>query len=209
MTIIQEERAARRDDGATAETRAGWSNPFRITRHAGPAPYIWHGMRFGHWLKLLRSGGFDITLNCMPRILGVTALTPFNSGFHYLSRAIYGRAVERTEVEPPVFIIGHWRTGTTFLHELLSSNPAHGFPTTYQCFFPNSFLLTEKIVGALSGLFLPGTRPSDNMTLGFDRPQEEEFALANLGMGTPYLSLAFPRQGARDMRYLELTDLAR
>ena len=207
MTIIQEQSAAGRDGDVTERIAEGWNHPFKIHRHAGPAPYIWHGMRFGHWLKLLKSGGFDITFNCLPRILGVTAIAPFNSGFHYLSKAIYGRRAERTVVDPPVFIIGHWRTGTTFLHELLASNPSHGFPTTYQCFFPNSFLITERVVGALTGLLLPGTRPSDNMTLGFDRPQEEEFALANLGMGTPYLSLAFPRHGARGMRYLDLVDL--
>ena len=207
MTVTEEQSAAGPRD-RLAERAEGWNHPFKIHRHAGPAPYIWHGMRFGAWARLLSDGGYDITLNCVPRILGVTALTPFNSAFYYLSEAIYGSRVERTEVVAPIFIVGHWRTGTTFLHELLACDPANGFPTTYQCMFPNSFLLTEKLVTLLSGLILPRTRPSDNVALGFDRPQEEEFALANLGMGTPYLSLAFPRQGPKGMKYLDFEGLS-
>lgn len=201
MTAVPEENPR-------AEARAAKSwNPLKVHRHGGPAPYVWHGMRFGAWMRLLADGGYDITVNCLPRILGVTAVTPFNSAFHYLSELVYGRAISATDIDPPVFVVGHWRTGTTFMHELLASDPAHGFPSTYQVMFPSSFLLTERLASLLFGVLLPAKRPSDNMPLGFRGPQEEEFALANLGIGTPYLSLAFPRQGAKGMRYLDLLDL--
>jgi hypothetical protein len=39
---------------------------------------------------------------------------------------------------------------------------------------------------------LPGKRPMDNMAVGWDRPQEDEFALALLGLPSPYADLAFP-----------------
>lgn len=37
--------------------------------------------------------------------------------------------------EPPIFILGHWRSGTTHLQYLLSQDPAFGVPNNYQCAF--------------------------------------------------------------------------
>lgn len=182
-------------------------NPFRIERVGGTTPYIWNGMTFGVWLRLLASGRFDVTFNCLPRILGVTALTPLNSGLSALSRAIYGKRIEGTEVIPPVFVIGHWRTGTTLLHELLACDPRLVAPDTYQCMFPNTYLVTQRFVGPLTRAISPKKRPFDDMAFGPERPSEDEFALLNSGLGTPYTSLAFPRHGPAGLRYLGLADL--
>lgn len=187
---------------------ATWTNPFKLHRHGGKVPYLWHGMGLSTWLKFLASGDFDITLNCLPRVAAVTLLAPPNSALALLSSAIHGGRVARTEVIPPVFILGHWRTGTTLLHELIGADPRHAFPTTYECVFPSTFLLTERLAGLAGRLLLPAKRPFDDMPLGFDRPQEDDVAFANLGMGTPYTTFAFPRHGLRDMRYAELDELA-
>jgi hypothetical protein len=49
-------------------------------------------------------------------------------------RLRYGRAVRRTElVADPVFILGHWRSGTTYLQKLLSLDSRHAYPTLLQC----------------------------------------------------------------------------
>lgn len=205
MAITQEQDAVDRDRSGTASRIAPW-NPFRIERSGGPAPYIWHGMRFGAWLKLMAAGDFDITFNCLPRVAGVTAVTPLNSLGHFVSGLLYGPRVDKTEVEPPVFILGHWRTGTTLLHELMASDRRFGYPTTFECMFPSSFMLVERLFGS-GRLFLPKTRPSDNMHFSFGSPQEEEFALANLGLGTIYRSLAFPMLAERNLRYIDLANL--
>lgn len=207
MTITQEQDAVGSDRAERAKFDGFQWNPFRIERSGGPAPYVWHGMRFGAWLKLMAAGDFNITFNCLPRILGVTALTPLNSFCHYASEALYGRRVAETRVQAPVFVLGHWRTGTTLMHELLAGDPRFGYPTTFECMFPSSFMLVERIFGR-SRLFLPKTRPSDSMSFAFDSPQEEEFALANLGLGTIYRSLAFPMLADHNMRYLDLADLS-
>jgi len=182
-------------------------NPFSIERFGDATPYLWNGMTFGGWVRLLTSGRFDITLNCVPRILGVTMMTPLNSGLAALSGAIYRGRIERTEVARPVFVIGHWRTGTTLLHELLACDPRLAAPTTYQCMFPNTFLVTQRFVGPLARAISPPTRPFDDMAFGPERPAEDEFALLNAGIGTPYSSLAFPRHGPAGMGYLDLVDL--
>ncbi|MCP4381295.1 MAG: sulfotransferase [Hyphomicrobiales bacterium] len=182
-------------------------NPFSIERVGGVSPYVWYGMRFGGWARLLAGGGFDVTLNCLPRILAVSAVTPLNSALYHALQLVFAHRVADTEVRPPVFIIGHWRTGTTLLHELLDADPGLAAPTSYQCMFPSTFLATQGLVGRWTKGMLPATRPFDNMSFGHDRPQEDEFALLNSGLGTPYATLAFPRHDPVGLRYVDLADL--
>jgi len=184
-------------------------SPMRVHREGGWLLYFWHGMGIVTWAKMLARGRFDITLNCLPNIFTVTIWAPFNSLLYIVSEIMYGAKANRHKIEPaPIFVLGHWRSGTTFLHDLLACDPAHGYPTTYQCFFPNHFLLTGGAVRRWFNVFLPKRRPMDNVPVGVDRPQEDEFAFANLGMGTHYVTLAWPRHGPQDMDYLDLVNLS-
>ncbi|MEX0852350.1 MAG: sulfotransferase [Bauldia sp.] len=187
---------------------AGWRHPFRIERSGGGLTYVWYGMRFGSWVKLLARGRLDITVNCLPRILSVSLMTPFVSAVALMSEAIYARRVEATYIKPPVFILGHWRTGTTLVHELLACDPTLAYPTTRQCFFPNTFLLAGRAFSRFYRPFLPEKRPFDDLPVGLERPQEEEFGLVNMGIPSPYRVFAFPRHGPPDGRYLDLVGLS-
>src|SRR5690606_16137142 len=105
-------------------------------------PRFWHGMLISTWLKLLVRNRFRISPTRVPMALAITFFCCGNSLTRMLQELIYGRRAEATEIkEAPVFIIGHWRSGTTMLHELLVLDERHNFPTTYQCFAPNHFLL--------------------------------------------------------------------
>jgi hypothetical protein len=55
---------------------------------------------------------------------------------------------------------------------------------------------------------LPAQRPMDAMSAGWDRPQEDEFALVNLGVPSPYLVWAFPNHGPVADEYLDLRSLS-
>ena len=137
--------------------------------------------------------------------VGISIATVFNLVFTAVERAIYGRKIrEATLHGSPVFIIGHWRSGTTLLHELLVRDDRFASPTTYQCFAPSHFLVTEWFFRNFAPWLLPGRRPMDNMAAGWDRPQEDEFALMNLGLPSPYRRIAFPRRGPVDMDHLTL-----
>jgi hypothetical protein len=46
------------------------------------------------------------------------------------------------------------------------------------------------------------------MRMGWTRPQEDEFALCNMGVPSPYLQLAFPRDRVRYQRYLDFEDVS-
>jgi hypothetical protein len=117
--------------------------------------------------------------------------------------------VARTAIrDAPLFIIGHWRTGTTLLHELLILDQRHQYPNTYECLEPNHFLLTEGFFRRWVRFLVPSRRPMDNMAAGWERPQEDEFALCMLGQLSPYLTVAFPNRGPQFTEYLDLEGLS-
>lgn len=196
MSVISERLAAPRRE--------------RVVKNPVPwyTPRFWHGMCFSTWVKVLARNQFDVSLSKLHTALSITAVSGINSLLATLDKLFCSSAVAKTEVtEPPLFILGHWRAGTTFLHELMIRDPRHTFPDTYQCFVPHHFVFTEKWLAPLTSMLIPKRRPMDNMAAGWQRPQEDEFALCNLGIPTPYLSMLFPRRGPADPEYLDLREL--
>lgn len=80
----------------------------------------------------------------------------------------------------PVFILGHWRSGTTFMHNVFSCDKHFGYNTTYQTVFPHLMMWGQPFFKKNMSWLMPDKRPTDNMELAVDLPQEEEFALANM-----------------------------
>jgi len=160
-------------------------------------------------LGILRQGGWRVHPSRLIDCLIDLAFASANTCLKGLQNLIYGGRINRVEMEQdPLVIIGHWRTGTTMLHELLGLDPRHSVPTTYQCFAPNHFLLTERWVKGWSGFVLPPNRPFDNMAMGWDLPQEDEFALCNLAVPSPYATIAFPNRPPQNGEYFELDTLS-
>jgi hypothetical protein len=165
-------------------------------------------MKLSTWLGTLARNGFPVSASRLHTAASITFFSACNSIAAATDSLIYSRRIARTELtEPPIFILGHWRAGTTFLHELLIRDPAHTYPTTYQCFVPHHFVLTDKWFTPWTERLLPSHRPMDNMAAGWQRPQEDEFALGILGLPSPYLSMMFPGRGAVYPEYLDLHDL--
>ncbi len=128
---------------------------------------------------------------------GVSIFTPFNDVLGLIQHLRYGRTIENTVLErDPVFVLGHWRSGTTLMHELLVLDEQYASPSTYACFAPWHFLISEGLMVKYGSGLIPDKRPMDNMQAGWELPQEDEFALMNLGAPTPYLLMAFPKRGA-------------
>ncbi len=166
---------------------------------------FWYGMNLSGWMRLLARNHFAISPSRVAMAVLVAGVSGVNSLFRGAQALMWGRRIARTEIsEPPIFIIGHWRTGTTMLHELLVLDPRHTYPDTYACFAPNHFVLTGRWLPKLIGFLLPSRRPIDNMKAGWERPQEDEFALCNLGLGSPYLTLAFSNRPPQCQEYLDM-----
>lgn len=148
---------------------------------------------------------FRIHPSRVPMALILTGFTPANSLMAACQRWVYGRRLASTQIEqPPVFIVGHWRSGTTLLHELMAQNEQFASPSTYECFVPHHCLLTSWILPRIFGFLLPRNRPMDNMAAGWDVPQEDEFALLTLGAPTPYRRMAFPNHEPADTDMIDM-----
>ena len=152
---------------------------------------------FRSWLKLLWDNK-DIDRRFIPRALVVTLITFLTSPLRLYESVRYGRIVKNTAIHPsPVFIIGHWRSGTTHLHNLLCQDKNLGRVSMWQAFAPGLCLVGEKVIkGPLNKIAkkLHPTREIDNIPLSLDNPEEEDLAIANM---SPYSYLhmyTFPRR---------------
>jgi hypothetical protein len=172
------------------------------------APRIWEGCNFLAWTRLLARNRFAVQLSHLYIAFVVTWVSLIQTCLRYLQTAWLGDLPDRTPIrEAPVFIIGHWRTGTTLLHEFLIRDPRHAYPTYFECLEPNHFLLTERFLARVFRIFMPTRRPMDNMAAGWDRPQEDEFAMCLLGQPSPYLTIAFPNRPPQCQEALDLDGL--
>ncbi len=103
------------------------------------------------------------------------------------------RLADKPLQHDPLFILGHWRSGTTFVHNVFSRDKRFGYCTTYQTVFPHLMLFGQPFFKKTMGWLMPDHRPTDNMELAPDLPQEEEFALSNMCPYTFYNFWFFPK----------------
>ena len=176
-----------------------------IFRSLGPSAFT--GITLGSWVKVLRDNRFSVDWPYWPRAAVITLNSIPNTLIAWCEALAYNHRIEISEVQSPLFILGSWRSGTTYLHNLLTTDDRFGFPNFYQVSFPRTFLLTERSAAWLMDLCLPKVRPQDNVNLGAAEPQEEEYALCSLTGQSILLAMAFPRNAQFYDRFLALRDL--
>ena len=127
-------------------------------------------------------------LNIFITFLIILLLTPFQ----FIDYLIFTFKLRNYTIKKdPIFIIGHWRSGTTFLHNLLCKDTNFSFFNTYNSVLINN-LYTSFLFKTLMHLVMPKERPSDGMKLDVDLPQEDEFAVSNFNDLAHYLFFYFP-----------------
>jgi hypothetical protein len=164
------------------------------------------GMGRETWRSLLRQEGHSVDPPYRARAAFQSALTVFNSAVAAVEDSRHGPAVEAAQVHPPLFILGHWRHGTTHLHNLLALDPRFAYPNLYQTLYPRTFLTTQRVVPRLGGPLPLRRRPHDDVALGFGVPNEDELAVLNDAGLSPYLAWAFPRRAEAHDRFLTFRD---
>jgi len=114
------------------------------------------------------------------------------SAFRWFDRLWFRRKVESYVFrEPPLFILGHWRSGTTYLHSLMTRDPLAAFTTTYQCVFPEN-MKSKWLFKTFMQVFMPRERPGDRLEISASWPQEDEYGLSNLTPHSFYHFFYFP-----------------
>ncbi|MFX1326031.1 MAG: sulfotransferase, partial [Promethearchaeota archaeon] len=128
------------------------------------------------------------------RIIFINTVSIVGIPFRIREHMLLNKIIKKISLHSdPIFIIGHWRSGTTHLHNLLCQDPQFGYITMLQASFPKSFL-SNSFFEFFMGHFLPETRPMDNMRMGTKETQEDEMALGNIFPYTLYNAWYFPRR---------------
>ena len=99
----------------------------------------------------------------------------------------------RSEMEPPVFILGHWRSGTTHLYNIMTKSGAWGYVPPVATGLPWDLFGIARAFNPLLEKALPKHRFIDNIPVTPDSPQEDEIAMANMSDLSFYHGIYFPQ----------------
>src|SRR5580765_8583165 len=97
----------------------------------GCGPGVLAGITLGDWIRLLLDNRYSVDSPYLLRAASTSLCAVTNSAFRWYEERRYGRAWADVPVPPPVFVLGHWRSGTTHLHYLLGLDDRFACPTFY------------------------------------------------------------------------------
>lgn len=156
--------------------------------------YLLVGITSGKLSRLLARNGFSFKPKTLFRILFLTQSAVWASLFKLTEKRKFRKKLDGYQMpDDPVFIIGHWRTGSTFLHQLMSLDGNLVTPNVFQVSVPDSFLSSEKFYRPIMTTMIHPKRPMDNVALGFYEPQEDEYALLKLDLHSPLEKILFSK----------------
>ena len=120
--------------------------------------------------------------------------------FALLQWLFYRKQIKNTIIsKDPVFILGHYRCGTTFLQKLMTSDVQFGYLTNYDALFPNTNLLfgkkMERVSQRMITIFKIKNPFFNNSIVLLSEPTEEDDYLMNKASAySAYWGLVFPKR---------------
>lgn len=129
-----------------------------------------------------------------PKRIHVLALTMFRyvifEPLRLAERFMLDRKIEaHILTRDPIFILGHWRSGTSYLQTLLKQDPRFTTGTLYRCLFADIFCTTESWLKPMLNAIARALRlpfSLQRMPFDFDHPAEGDVALC--AMLSPFSS---------------------
>ncbi len=158
-------------------------------------PFAWIPVVFWPRLALLLFFSFFATLFSLPEriVMG-------------LWLRVWPVKIEKHQA--PIFVLGHSRSGTTFLQGLLDADPMLRSPRWAEVLAPQGFVLIWTVLRYVLIPFLPLTRMEEVIPLAANLPGEDEFALNNWGVTSLLAGRAIlPRAQAFYDRFHDLDSL--
>jgi len=152
-----------------------------------------NGILFKDWMHLLKTNHLNISGNMFSRTLGLTILSIMNSKDYKKEKKYHPEIIKTNLIQDPIFVLGHWRSGTTFLHTLLSRNQQFSYANVFEIRNPHTFITRQNIFDLRKKQNKPEARPTDNVLIDFASPGEEEFGVAIISKMSPLFGWAFPK----------------
>ena len=150
------------------------------------------GARIGIWFRALSSNG-PIPLKFWGRVVLVTLVVFIGAPFRWFERLVLNKKLRNQKIKAPVFILGHWRSGTTHLHNLMTLDDRFGYLSYLQGLFPLSFY-TNPFFKKFMQWIIPEKRPMDNMKMSVKATQEEELPMAATSGTGNFMGWYFPKR---------------
>lgn len=125
-----------------------------------------------------------------------------------LEKLLYDRRIMAMPMEKdPVFVLGHWRSGTTYCQNMLSRDPQFGWADPVSTVMNPYCLLLRRALSSPVRQGIAGGRPMDNVQYAMDLPMEDGFALQSINPRNINLMMAFPVSYGRYLGGVFLEDL--
>ena len=125
-----------------------------------------------------------VSIRHYPKILNARIIVMFASLFHWWDKNYFNRKIEGFVFKKsPLFVIGHWGSGTTLLQNILAKDPDFGYATTYYSVFPYN-LRSKWIFKNFMRFLMPDYIPRNGVKISADLPQKDEHVLISVCKST-------------------------
>jgi hypothetical protein len=147
----------------------------------------------------LLSGNRRIAFSRIPQLCIYSLKSLFSFFFGMIEMAFYGRRINKTVInEVPIFVLGHYRTGTTLLQKLLCCDDNYGTIQYKDVFTPvPAFLfpgMTAWIQQLIARIFKVRNIFFNNMSLRIHDPGEEDlYMISGCSRCTTAWGFLFPK----------------
>ena len=154
-------------------------------------PHPLSGANIGTLARVVqRAGAPTKALTGMAIAGAALARWPFSTA----ERLVMETRLPRAEyLPPPLLILGHWRSGTTHLYNVMVKSGAWGFVPPVATGLPWDLFGLGRAFRPLLEKALPEHRYIDTIPVTPDSPQEDEIAVANMTDLSFYHGIYFPR----------------
>lgn len=172
-------------------------------------PHPLSGSSLTNLVKLLRRHGTRIERRHLPRLLRIGAAVTAATPLRLLESSLHSRAIAKQGIQhPPIMVLGHWRSGTTNMQNLLLCDDRFASVSLLHCSIPHLHLTFGGPISRFISRRLPKIRPMDRVRLGIHEPMSEDFGLVGCSDQTHYSSYFFPQQAEEEFRRTVLLETA-
>ena len=140
------------------------------------------------------------SLTQLHKLLALTLTGLAAEPLSWLQQLQYGKRLQQPIPDDPVVVNGHWRSGTTYLHQLMGCDPCAATARNSLTVAPQLALLLQPLLQPLLHRTMTPIRPIDAVPWGAEDPQEDEVGLSRLTMDSHMAGIAFPRDYLHHLR---------
>ena len=149
--------------------------------------------RFSVFSAYIKENRKEIEKASIPQLLLSGAVSLMLTPARGLENLLFDRTAKKVEVRRPLFVLGHWRSGTTLVQQLLARDPQFGFLDPLMNFTFNFYHILGWAFRNVIASNLDMGRPMDNMKYAMDLPLEEYIVFSTISKNGVYPLNFFPQ----------------